>query len=633
MRKRFWVVVLAAIMCAAGPASAQLFDSAYVPDIETFMQIGGNFSPQVSEDGSVRCFTSRMSGVNQLYRMTDQNWPMQVTVFTDGIDFYSLSHDGKWAIVGAAVGGSEQTNLYLVEVRTGIVKPLTDLDNVQIADPTWTYDDTKIFYRSNEANGRDFYVYEMDVKTGRSRPVLTEPGYNGPWIVSKDGNWLVTYLFASNVDNDLHLVNLNDLTFENITPHEGNANFYAVDFSGDMKSLYVISNDNDDGIARRAKIDIESKDIEFLESGTVWETEEFEISEDGKTMAWVVNEEGYARLHLADMASGEELPVPPLDGIIGGVTFNGPDKIIFSFTGPANPPDCWEWNFRTETLDQWTYSVTAGVDLDLLVQPELVHIPSIEGVQIGAYLYLPPGSEKGDKVPFIVYAHGGPESQFRPTFIRNFQYFALNGFGVLAVNPRGSAGYGQEFLDMDNYKDRWKSVKDYEMATRWLIDQGYADPDNIGVTGGSYGGYMTLACITANPDLYAAAIDIVGIANFVTFLRNTADYRRHLRESEYGPLTDSAYLYDISPVANVDKIKAPLMIIHGENDPRVPVGEARQMAQAISERGGIVDTLIFPDEGHGVAKRSNLLIQYRRMVDFFKEHLKDEKPLMEQTGG
>ncbi|GAB4317589.1 MAG: S9 family peptidase [Candidatus Zixiibacteriota bacterium] len=633
MRKGFWAVVLIGVLSVVAPASAQMFDSAYVPDIETFMQIGGNYGPQVSEDGSVLCFTSSMSGVNQLYRLTDKGWPMQVTVFTDGIDFYSLSHNGKWAIVGAAVGGSEQTNLYLVEVRTGVVKALTDLDGVQIADPTWTYDDSKIFYRSNEANGTDFYVYEMDVKTGQSRPILTEAGYNGPWVVSKDGKWLVTYLFSSNVDNDLHLVNLSDLTFEKLTPHEGNANYYAVDFSDDMKSLYILSNANEDGIARRAKLDIASKKIEFLESGTVWETEEFEISPEGKTMAWVVNEEGYARLHLADMATGAELPVPPLDGIIGNVSFSSPDEIIFTFTGPANPPDCWKWNFRTKDLTQWTFAISAGVDLDLLVQPELVHIPSIEDVQIGAYLYLPPGAKKGDKVPFIVYAHGGPESQFRPTFIRNFQYFALNGFGILAVNPRGSAGYGQEFLDMDNYKNRWKSVKDYEMATRWIIDQGYADPAHIGVTGGSYGGYMTLACITANPDLYAAAIDIVGIANFVTFLKNTADYRRHLRESEYGPLTDSAYLYEISPVANVDKIKAPLMIIHGENDPRVPVGEARQMAEAISAQGGIVDTLIFPDEGHGVAKRSNMLIQYRRMVDFFKEHLKDEKPLMEQTGG
>ena len=189
------------------------------------------------------------------------------------------------------------------------------------------------------------------------------------------------------------------------------------------------------------------------------------------------------------------------------------------------------------------------------------------------------------------------------------------------MNGYKSSGYGRDFLDMDNYKDRWKSVKDYETATRWLSRQGYADSAKIAITGGSYGGYMTLACITANPELYAAACDNVGIANFVTFLKNTAAYRRHLRESEYGPLSDSAFLWEISPVAQVEKVKTPLMIVHGENDPRVPVGEARQMARAISERGGIVDTLIFPDEGHGVAKRPNTMIMYRRIVDFFKKYL------------
>jgi len=164
-------------------------------------------------------------------------------------------------------------------------------------------------------------------------------------------------------------------------------------------------------------------------------------------------------------------------------------------------------------------------------------------------------------------------------------------------------------------------VKDYEYATKWLIDQGYAHPDKIGVTGGSYGGYMTLACLTSNPELYAAGVDQVGIANFYTFLKNTKPYRRALRESEYGPMSDSTFLMNISPVTHVDKIEAPLFIIHGENDPRVPVGEARQMARAISARGGVVDTLIFADEGHGIAKRPNVLVTYRRIVDFFKEHL------------
>lgn len=628
-------LLIAAGLClvAATGARAQTSDSIYIPDIDAFMQIGANSSPQVSRDGKVRCFSSSMSGVSQLYRMSETGWPVQLTVLTEGIDFYNLSHNGQWAVVGAAVGGSEQTNLYLVDTRSGRIRALTDLENCQIASPLWSWDDARIYYRSNQINKRDFHVYEITITTGKERPVYVAEGYNGPSEISKDNKWLVTYYYPSNADNDLFLVNIETGVAEKLTPHEGNALYSAAGFSNDGSMLYIVTNANPDGIMRRATLDIKTKEIKFLDTGGVWEVEELVLSEDRSKMAWIINEEGYARLHLRDLKANADLPVPPLDGIIGSVSFDGPDAVIFSYTDPTRTSDCWRWNHKTKELKQWTWAVTAGIDPAIFVQPELIKFKSFDDLEIGAFMYLPPGAKKGDKVPFIVSAHGGPESQFRPYFIRNFQYFALNGFGIIAVNPRGSSGYGKEFMDMDNYKDRWKSVKDYEMATRWLIEEGYADPDRIGITGGSYGGYMTLAALTTNPDLYAAGINIVGIANFVTFLKNTAEYRRALRESEYGPLSDSAFLWEISPLANVDKIQVPLFVIHGENDPRVPVGEARQIAEAVAARGGIVDTLIFPDEGHGASKRSNILVQYRRMVDFFNKYLKEEQPLKEPGQG
>ncbi|HEX9750679.1 MAG TPA: S9 family peptidase [candidate division Zixibacteria bacterium] len=616
-----FVNVVAAIALSAGASWGYFVDTAYVPDIETFMQIGGNSSLQVSRDGSVRCFSSAMSGVSQAYRLDANGWPVQLTFFTDGISFYALSHDGKWAIVGAAVGGSEQTNLYLLEVATGRIEPVTDLDDVQIASVLWSNDDRHIYYRSNEVNKKDFHAYEMNLATRKVRPVFVQEGYNGPSLITPDDKRLVTFRYNSNVDNELYLVNLADGSVDPLTPHEGNQMFEPGGFSVDMNTLYIVTNANDDGIMRRATLDVGTKQITFLDAASPWEVEGLTLSDDTKTLAWTVNEKGYSRLKLWDLTADRELPLPPLDGLISGVDFAGNDAVSFTFTSAARPPDCWIWNLRTQKLQQLTQAVNAGIDASIFVEPELVTFPSFDGLEISAFLFMPPGAKKGDRVPFIVHCHGGPESQFRPTFIRNFQYFALNGFGLLAVNPRGSSGYGREFQDMDNYKDRHKSVKDYEFATRWIVEQGYAHPDKVGVSGGSYGGYMTLACLTTNPELYAAGVDLVGIANFYTFLKNTADYRRGLRESEYGPMSDSAFLMEISPVSHVDRIAAPLFIIHGENDPRVPVGEARQMAAAIAQRGGIVDTLIFPDEGHGVAKRENILVAYRRIVDFFRQHL------------
>lgn len=605
----------------SAPAAAKFTDSLYIPDIETFLQIGSNGSPQVAQDGAVICFTSPMSGVTQVYRLRDNGWPEQLTFFPDGVDFYTMSQSGQWIIAGAAWGGSEETNLHLVEVATGRTEPLTDVKDVQIADPLWSYDNTKVYYRTNEANGKDFHIYEMDIVTRDKRPILAQEGYFSPQIISKDGQWLVVGKYPSNVDSDLYLVNLKSGAVDHLTPHEGNALFSSYAFALDNSFIYVVTNLNKEGIGRRARLDLKGKKFSFLDKDTKWEVEGMTFTEDMTRMAWLVNEDGYGRMHILDMRSNTELPSPPLDGLIDGGSFAGNDAVVISFNSPNNPADLWRWDISTQKLTQLTFAVSAGIDTKIFVKPELVRFPSFDGLEISGFLYMPPGAKKGDKVPFIVSAHGGPESQFRPVFIRNFQYFALNGFGILALNPRGSSGYGRDFLDMDNYKDRWKSVKDYETATRWLSRQGYADSAKIAITGGSYGGYMTLACITANPELYAAACDNVGIANFVTFLKNTAAYRRHLRESEYGPLSDSAFLWEISPVAQVDKVKTPLMIVHGENDPRVPVGEARQMAKAISERGGIVDTLIFPDEGHGVAKRPNTMIMYRRIVDFFKKYL------------
>lgn len=622
MRVRQIVVAVSiTLLCLTGAARAKFSDSLYIPDIETFMQIGGNGNPQASVDGSVICFTTNQSSVTQVYKLLPTGWPDQLTFFPDGISFYTLARDGKWIIAGAAWGGSEETNLHLVEVATGRTEPLTNVKDVQIADPLWSYDGTKVYYRSNEANGKDFHVFELDVVTRAKRPVLAQEGYNTPNIISKDGKWLVTAKFPSNVDADLYLLNLQSGAVEHLTPHEGNALYRAAAFAPDNSFIYAISNANKEGVSRRATIDLASKTLSFLDEGTKWDVEGITFSDDMSRMGWMVNEDGYGRIHLWDMTSNTAVPAPALDGVIDGGSFIGNDAVIISYNSATSPSDCWRWNIKNSKLTQLTYAVSAGIDRSIFVKPELLKFPSFDGLQISGFLLMPPGKKKGDRVPMIISAHGGPESQYRPTFARSFQYYALNGFGVFALNPRGSSGYGRDFLDMDNYKDRWKSVKDYEEATKWLASEGYADPTRIAITGGSYGGYMTLACITSSPDLYAAACDQVGIANFVTFLKNTAAYRRHLRESEYGPLSDSAFLWEISPVSQVQKVKTPLLIIHGENDPRVPVGEARQMAKAISERGGIVDTLIFPDEGHGVAKRPNQLIQYRRIVDFFKKYL------------
>jgi len=616
------VFTAAMILLVATTAVGQMDTTSYVPDIETFMQIGNCKNAHISEDGEMLFFVSRMSGVDQLYRMNEFGWPMQLTFFTDGIDFHSYSHDGKWVVVGSGAGGNENYQLFLVSTATGRTDQLTDMPEVRFGQVLWSPDGTKIYYYSNQKNGRDFHVYEMDLISRTTRPIVEKEGYNGPMAISLDGTRLVTYTYYSNTNDDLYLVDLATLQVEHLTPHEDDALYDNFWFGADTRTGYLICDANKDKIMRRAKMDLEKKKITFLDEDSKWEAEGLTLSPDRSKMGWVTNEEGYAVLHIMDISTGDELPAPPLKGKSSSASFSNDSKVVFGFSSPAKAPDCWVWNWSTRELNQYTYSSYAGIDPSIFIEPELVKFKSFDGMEIPGFLYLPSSYSEGNPVPFVVYAHGGPESQFRPDFIRNFQYLLANGFGVFAINPRGSSGYGQEFIMMDNYKNRLKSVRDYEYANRFLRESGYAKPDKIAVMGGSYGGYMTLACLTENPDLWAAGINSVGIANFVTFLRNTSSYRRALREAEYGPLTDTTFLLSISPITKVDRIIAPLLIIHGENDPRVPVGEARQIAKALGDRGVAVDTLIFPDEGHGTSKRSNQLTSYRRRVDFLKRHLK-----------
>ncbi len=607
-----------------GTKTKSLLDAGkYVPDIGTFLQIGANSPAGINWDGDKIFFRSSTSGASQIYRITDAGWPYQLTTFEDGVDYFVLAHNGLIAIVGASVGGSEQSQLYLMDTETGRVLKLTDFEDVQIGSVTWAKNDASIYYRSNEENKRDFFLYEMNIATGEAKKILNNPGYNAIADLSQDGKMMIVANYTSNVNNDLFLLDLTSGDFKALTKDEGDVVYGSPTLMPDNKTIWLVCNGNKDGIARLAKMTVGSSKVEYATDGWLdpqWEVEGIGFSRDFKTMGAQINEEGYNRLKLRVVESGKELPSPPLDGMLG---FSGADKngnLLLSFSGPTQAPECWLWNPHTEKLKQLTFSIYAGIDRKIFTAPKLIKYKSFDGLEIPAFLYLPADYD-GKPIPFIVSAHGGPEGQFQPAFIRNFQYLMLNGFGIIAPNPRGSSGYGRDYMNLDNYKLRKNSLKDYKAAVEYLLENNYTQKGQIGIRGGSYGGYVVLGMITEYPEMFNAAIDVVGIANFKSFLEITKPYRRALRESEYGPLSDPEFLESVSPIHKAHLIKTPLFVIHGENDPRVPVGEARQIIKAVNDNGGIVDSLIFPDEGHGARKRVNVIESYRRQVAFYKKHL------------
>jgi len=603
----------------------------YIPDIATFLNIGGNSLAGVSWDGKDVYVSSSMSGSSQVFRLNQDGWPYQLTAFEDGIDFFVLSHNGQMGIVGASVGGDEQSQIYLMDTRTGRLEQLSKFEDVQIGSVVWDHDDRSIFYRSNEENKRDFFIYRMDVTSGKSNKIFSDTtegsGYHYISDVSRDGSKMIVGKYLGNFKNYLYLLDIGTGEYEMLTPSSSDSvTFFSTYILPDNETIWLTCNSRENGMHSLATMKVGSPEITYVDqpwNEPDWEVEGLMFSRDFKTLVVSWNIEGFVTPKLIDFETMTEAPAPDLKGVFGGAGFDRSGNVYFSYSGPTRAPDVWKWSPKSEKLTQLTFATYAGIDRELFSEPELVKYKSFDGLEIPAFLYVPPGYKKGTPIPFVVHAHGGPESQYQPYFLRNVQYLILNGFGVFAVNPRGSSGYGREFMSLDNYKLRKNSLKDYKAGVDWLISQGYTEQGMIGIRGGSYGGYVVAGMITEYPDLFSAAIDIVGIVNFETFLENTRSYRRAMREAEYGPLSDREFLRSISPIHKAHLIKTPLLVVHGANDPRVPVIEARQIIAAVKKNGGAVDSLIWADEGHGSGKRVNTIQEYRKQVEFFTTYLKE----------
>jgi dipeptidyl aminopeptidase/acylaminoacyl peptidase len=353
----------------------------------------------------------------------------------------------------------------------------------------------------------------------------------------------------------------------------------------------------------------------------------------------VTNEDGYGTPHVFTLPGFTPLPAPAAErGVLGARSFLG-DRLVWTLSNARNAGVSFATLLsksarrpEDHATRQLTWTDDAGVDLASFRLPELVKYRAFDGREIPALLYLPSDHVKGRAIPFVVNYHGGPEGQHRPGFNATYQYLVSRGFGVLQPNVRGSTGYGREFQMLDDYTKRWDSVRDGVDAAEWLVKNGYAEPGRIATYGGSYGGFMAVACIVEDQErvdreerkerLFGACVNVVGIVNLRTFLERTSDYRRALREVEYGPLSDTAFLESVSSLNRVDKIQVPMFIAHGFNDPRVPVEEAMQIAAALKQRGRNPRVFIAPDEGHGFAKLDNRIYFGERAVAFLEETLR-----------
>jgi dipeptidyl aminopeptidase/acylaminoacyl peptidase len=591
-----------------------------------------------TEDGSGIYITTRFGDLNQLHHVDMPGGARrQLTFFNEPVYGAARRPGGSQLVFARDVGGNEFTQLFAFDPATGDARMLSDGESRNSA-VVWDRQGQRIAYQSTRRNGTSNDVWLMDPDDpGSAEIVLESP--DGSWWgaaeFSKSGSKLLVTNYVSITDARAHVV---DLDSGESTPLAG-----GPDDPG--YNVPVAFDENEDGFWLLTDEGSEFTQLAWqpLAAGAApvvvttdipWNISAVTISQDRRRMAFTVNEGGTTALYLMDPRTRKYRRVDRLPvGVAGALEFS-PDgsKLGLTLNTPQTPSDVFSLELGKKPLEhgeliRWTHSEVGGLDTSTFVTPRLVRFPPFDEVdgkprEIPAWVYTPPGD---GPFPVIVSIHGGPESQARPYFSSTYQLWLRElGAAVIVPNVRGSSGYGKTYVALDNGYRREDSVRDIGALLDWIDAQETLDGDRVGVFGGSYGGYMVLASAVHYGDRLRAAVDIVGISSFVTFLENTQDYRRDLRRVEYGDERDPemrAFLQKISPLNNADKIAVPMFVVQGQNDPRVPVTEAEQMVAALRDRGEKVWYMNALNEGHGFRRKENRDIYQQATVLFFREHL------------
>ncbi|MDS0257978.1 S9 family peptidase [Haloarcula sp. S1CR25-12] len=573
-------------------------------------------------------FLLNTTGVGQIWTLDEPGaWPEQRTFYDEPVGFVSYSPTRAELAFGMDEGGNERTQLYRLDDEDGTVAALTGMPDAKHRWGGWGPDGDRFAFASNR---RDEAVFDVYVQSREDAGDDAELVYEGDgWFsvdgFSPDGDRLALSETHSSFDQDVYVLDVESGERTHLTPHDGSVRYASVSWGPDGEALYLVTDAESDTL-ELARLSL-SGDLDVVRGGGEWNIDGVAVDQESGRLAYSRNVEGYNEITVGAFdgpTAVETFPTPELPGgLAGGVAWSpDADRFALSVTGRTVNTNVFVVETATGESERWTRASTAGIPAGTFVEPEVVRFESFDGREIPALFSLPPGADGDGETPVIVDIHGGPESQRRPSFAGLTQYFLSRGYAVLEPNVRGSTGYGKAYTRLDDVEKRMDSVKDLRAGVRWLHDHPAVDPDRVVAMGGSYGGFMVLAALAEYPDLWAAGVDVVGIANFVTFLENTGEWRRELREAEYGSLDDDRDLLEsISPINSAEKITAPLFVLHGANDPRVPVGEAEQIAAEVRSHGVPVETMVFDDEGHGISKRENRIAAYTRVVAFLDEHV------------
>ena len=581
-------------------------------------------------DGSQLLFASNMSGQFNLWRVpVEGGWPDQLTAFTDEtVRGAGVSPTDGRILLCADHDGDEFHQLYMLDSERGWPHQLTDEPEVQhyVSGAAWSSDGTKFAYAANARNPSDMEVWVRDERSGETRAVFGEGMFSFPGHFSPDGSKLLTLDFRNNSDTSIHLVDLDTGETRELTPHDDDAIFFSGPWAPDGSGFYMLT-DAGSEFRGLAFYDLASDRYEWVEEPTQ-DVDDVTASTDGRVLAWLVNDNGYDRLRLRDLETGSDLPEPDLPAgsrphLTGAepplaLSPDGSHAALILST-PRRPPEAWVVETATGKATPVTDSRMGGLYEDDLVDVELVSYPTFDGREIPAWLYRP---EAEGKVPVVLSIHGGPEAQEKPLYQPLYQYLLSRGIAVLATNIRGSTGYGKSYQRLVQRDWGGGDMQDWEHAVKWLHEQDWAEKEKIGIHGGSYGGFAVLTCVTRLPQYWAAAVDIFGPSNLVTFAKAVPPtWKRFIARFVGDPETEADFLMERSPITYVENLQAPLLVIQGATDPRVVKGESDQLVEKLESLSREVEYVVFDDEGHGFTKRPNELKAYGLAAGWLEKHL------------
>lgn len=574
--------------------------------------------------------STRFCNIPQVHRVTQPGGDRkQITFLAEaptGATYQPTQ--GDYFVFSQDRGGNEFSQNYRFDLKTGEMSLLTDGQSKN-SRGIWSRRGDRMAYTSTRRTGKDTDIYILDPRNPTTNRLVL-PVEGGGWHPidwSPDDQRLLVIEYLSANESNLWLLEIETGQKTLLTPKLGQEPiaYGGAVFSQDGQGLYLIS-DRGSEFQQLAYLDLATKTYTPLSQQIPWDVESFELSPNGQRLAFITNEAGMSVLHVLDTAKWQEVALPKLpSGLIFSLSWHNNSRDLgFSFNSAKTPTDVYSIDVTTGRLDRWTESETNGLDPSTFADAELVKWRSFDGREISGFLYRPPAKFVGPR-PVMIDIHGGPEAQSRPNFLGRYNYF-LNELGVaiLFPNVRGSDGYGKTFLTLDNGFKREDSVRDIGALLDWMQGQKTLDASRVVVMGGSYGGYMALATATNYSDRIRGAINVVGISNFVTFLERTEGYRRDLRRVEYGDERDAKmreFLLSISPLNQANQIKQPLFVVHGKNDPRVPLNEAEQIVATVRKTGTPVWYLMATNEGHGFARKENYDFQFYATVLFVQEFL------------